>query len=59
MSERSTGHSERFARKEMVRAERETGKEGWRKRYRTSNQRKSMWPVLVVFLGHGNDKLIG
>lgn len=43
----------------MVRAAGGTGKEGWRKRYRTSNQRKSMWPVLVVFLGHGNDKLIG
>lgn len=24
-----------------------------------TGKKKSMWPVLVVFLGHGNDKLIG
>lgn len=42
-----------------MREARGTGREGWRKRYTTSNRRKSMWPVLVVFLGHGNDKLIG
>lgn len=27
--------------------------------YTTSNPRKSIWPVLVVFVEHENDKIIG
>lgn len=49
------GHNDRFTRGETERAVERAGLG----RYRTSNPRKSMWPVLVVFLEHGNDKIIG
>lgn len=47
MREKRTGHRDGFAKKVVMRAVGGTGKEGWRKRWRTSNQRKSMWPVRV------------
>lgn len=28
-------------------------------KYTTSNPRKSIWPVLVIFVLHENDKIIG
>lgn len=49
----SAGHSGGFARGGKGRGG------GGAVGYTTSNPRKSLWPVLVVFVEHENDKKIG
>lgn len=49
----SAKHSGRFAHGEKGR------KGGEAVEYTTSNPRKSIWPVLVMFVEHENDKIVG